>query len=80
MFPKWSDWNIQYTTKGLVKYRASQTMRTLTLAATIVGAYYIRKDVRGGLRAFLSLIRQNSIFALLKVLSILQRRIGGLGE
>lgn len=80
MFPKWSDWNIQYTTKGLIKHRISRMIRTFILAATIVGAYYIRKDVRGGLRTFLSLIRQNSIAGLLNVLNTLQRGIGRLAR
>ena len=57
MFPKWSDWNIQYTTKGLLKHRISQLLKVVALAAGIVGAWYIRHDVRGGLMGLLRLMR-----------------------
>ena len=58
MFPKWSDWNIQYTTKGLLKHRISQFLKVIAVAATIVGAWYIRHDVRGGLIGILRLVRE----------------------
>ncbi len=57
MFPKWSDWNIQYTTKGLLKHRISQVLKVIAVAASIVGAWYIRHDVRGGLMGILRLVR-----------------------
>ena len=57
MFPKWSDWNIQYTTKGLLKHRISQVLKVIALAASIVGAWYLRHDVRGGLMGLLRLVR-----------------------
>ena len=68
MFPKWNHWNIQYTSKGLIKQRIKQTLRTVTLLASIVGLYYVRKDVRCGLRAFDSLIKQKFRLGLLKML------------
>ena len=57
MFPKWSDWNIQYTTKGLLKHRISQVLKVIALAASILGAWYIRHDVSGGLMGILRLVR-----------------------
>lgn len=69
MFPRWSDWNIQYSSKGLIKQRIKQTVWTLLLAVGIMGGYYIRKDVRGGLILFHSLIRQNMKFGLLSFLT-----------
>ena len=57
MFPKWGDWNIEYTTKGLLKHRISQLLKVIALAAGIVGAWYIRHDVSGGLMGILRLVR-----------------------
>lgn len=73
MFPKWSDWNIQYTTKGLIKERIKQTLRLVTLLASIVGLYRIRKDVRGGLSAFDSFMKQKFKFGLLRLLDWAER-------
>lgn len=75
MFPKWSDWNIQYTTKGLIKQRIKQTLRVVTLFTSIVGLYYIRKDVRGGLRAFGSLMRLRFRFELLRLLRWVEKGV-----
>lgn len=80
MFPKWSDWNIRYTTKGLVKQRVRQTLRVLALVAMIVGLYYIRKDVRGGLRALDSFVKQNVKSGLLKMLSWAEKGVRMLPE
>ena len=52
MFPKWSDWNIQYTSKGLRKLQIQQTLKIIGLTLAIYVAYAIRHDFRGGLRAF----------------------------
>lgn len=57
MFPKYSDWNIQYTRKGLLKRRLSQLLKVILLAASIVGAWYIRHDVRGGLMGLMRAAR-----------------------
>ena len=68
MFPKWSDWNIQYTTKGLLKHRISQVLKVIALAATIVGVWYIRHDISGGLMGFLGLVRGYVKVGMLKLL------------
>ena len=39
MFPTWSDWNIQYTKKGLAKKRSRQATKTIALALGIIGGY-----------------------------------------
>ena len=80
MFPKWSDWNIQYTRKGLIKRRISQLVRTVALLTAILGAYYIRKDVRGGLRAMSAFVRQNIRIALFAVLDLAQKGVSMLPE
>ena len=78
MFPRWSDFDIQYTRKGLIKYRISQTLRVVVLIATIVGAYYIRKDVRGGLLAVRTLLRQRVKSTLFSILGVVQKAVSKL--
>ena len=80
MFPKWSDWNIQYTTKGLIKQRIKQTLQVVTLLVSIVGVNYIRKDVRGGLRAFDSSVRQMFKSGLLRLLGWVEKVVSMLPE
>lgn len=80
MFPKWSDWNIRYTTKGLIKRRAGQTLRALALIAIIVGLYYIRKDVRGGLRACDSFVKQTQKSGLLRLVRWAEKGVRMLPE
>lgn len=43
MFPTWSDWDITYTTKGLLKKRIKTLLSLLTYAAGIAGLYRLRK-------------------------------------
>ncbi|KAH3918183.1 hypothetical protein HBI56_144170 [Parastagonospora nodorum] len=56
MWPKWADWNIEYTKKGLWNQRKMRAMRALAVLLAIVGAYRIRqsgkrvKDVRESMR------------------------------
>ena len=80
MFPKWNDWNIQYTTKGLVEQRIKQTLQVVTLLASIVGLYYIRNDVRGGLRALDSSVRQIVKSGLLRLLGWVEKGVRMLPE
>jgi len=47
MFPKWSDWNINYTRKGLIKLRAMQALKVLLTAAAIIGAYRAKQSGAG---------------------------------
>ena len=78
MFPKWSDWNIQYTTKGLIKHRLAQTLKVIALVVSITGAFYIRRDVRRNLLDFLTLTRTYMELGVLKALMEGQRWVGRL--
>ena len=80
MFPKWSDWNIQYTRKGLLKRRISQTLRVLVLAAVIVGAYSVRKDIRVSLYMFQNMFRVNIKSALFEILRLAQKGVNMIPE
>ncbi|KAL8838053.1 MAG: hypothetical protein Q9170_002289 [Blastenia crenularia] len=44
MFPKWSDWDLQYTRKGLIRKRAGQALNVLLLVLALVGAYFLRRE------------------------------------
>ncbi|KAL8781921.1 MAG: hypothetical protein Q9194_000114 [Teloschistes cf. exilis] len=48
MFPKWSDWDFQYTRKGLLKRQARQALSVLLVASVVVGAYTLRSAVLKG--------------------------------
>lgn len=48
MFPKWSDWDLQYTRKGLLKRQARQALSVLLVASVVVGAYTLRSAVLKG--------------------------------
>lgn len=43
MFPKYSDWNVKYTPKGLRKKRRNEAMRYLALLLVLGGIYRARK-------------------------------------
>ena len=44
MFPKWKDWDLDYTRKGLLKKRAGKALRICVLVAAIVGAVKLRQE------------------------------------
>ena len=53
MFPRWGDWNIEYTKKGVWNMRRRRATRTLAVLLAVVGAYRFRQsglDVKGVLR------------------------------
>lgn len=80
MFPKWSDWHIQYTTKGLIKQRLWQTLRVVALLGAIAGLYRVRNDVRGGLRALDGAVKERVKFGLLRLLGWVERGVRMLPE
>ncbi|KKY18474.1 putative fungal specific transcription [Diplodia seriata] len=43
MFPVWSDWNITYTRKGLVKLYLQRGLRVLTAVVLLIGAWKARQ-------------------------------------
>ncbi|KAF2856180.1 FAD/NAD(P)-binding domain-containing protein [Plenodomus tracheiphilus IPT5] len=42
-FPTWSHWNIEYTSKGLVKIRRTRVLRVLAVLVAVVGAWRVRQ-------------------------------------
>ena len=49
MFPRWDDFNIQYTRKGLSKLRVRRALKIIFIIFTLCAAFSIRKNVSGGL-------------------------------
>ena len=74
MFPKWNDWNISYTKKGLFKKRIKTTLKCVVLVGCIVGSYRIRKTgtslvqvpdvvrqiIRSGFLSFLDIVQRSA--------------------
>jgi hypothetical protein len=44
LFPKWADWNIEYTKKGVAQKRKTRAVRVLALALLVGGAYRLRQS------------------------------------
>ena len=74
MFPKWKDWNVTYTRKGLRKQRLRQAVKYLAFAAALVGAYKTRQTGRS-LVHIPNLLRQYVRLGLLWILDTVGRGI-----
>ncbi|KAL8832198.1 MAG: hypothetical protein Q9191_000414 [Dirinaria sp. TL-2023a] len=57
MFPKWSDWDIEYTRQGIVKKRIRRALSFIAFVAGIVGSYQIWKGPET-VKFLLSLLQQ----------------------
>lgn len=64
MFPTWTDWDIQYTRKGLLKKSAFTLLKTLALIAFILG---VVKQKQNGLlpktRAYVRRVGRTVLFS-----------------
>ncbi len=83
MFPKWSDWDLQYTRKGLLKKRARQASGVLLLLIIIVGGYALRQQGSGifsGLYSLNHLLRRAVKQALFSASGIVNRAISRLPD
>lgn len=58
MFPKWNDWDIQYTKKGLRQVRIKQMMKLVAFISFIAGLFSIRKQPLKKLRDILTALKQ----------------------
>jgi cation diffusion facilitator CzcD-associated flavoprotein CzcO len=64
MFPTWSDWDIKYTRKGLVKKSAKKTLRTLAIIAAIFGIVRLRRNTAN--RSLRDILEEYTRLALLR--------------
>ncbi|KAH7080295.1 hypothetical protein BKA63DRAFT_240273 [Paraphoma chrysanthemicola] len=77
-FPKWSDWNIVYTRKGIRNNRRRSATRVLATVLAIVGAYRFRQSGLGvkDLKTVLQKFVQGSLASLLELRTVVQKQIG----
>lgn len=77
MFPKWSDFDITYTRKGLIKKRIRQGLMYLTFVVSIIGLYKARKRDAGFTSVYDTLRQQARGLAigLLKLLGVVIRSV-----
>ena len=75
MFPKWSDWDIEYSRKGLIKRRIRQSLTFIAFAAGIVGLCRIRWSGGGFGKLHVELWRQGKDLTV-GLLTALERGIG----
>ncbi|KAL9061780.1 MAG: hypothetical protein Q9206_000350 [Seirophora lacunosa] len=47
MFPKWSDWDLQYTRRGLMKMQARRALNVLLLTFAVFGVYTLQQQSSG---------------------------------
>ena len=47
MFPKWSDWDMQYTRQGLLKKQVRRACGVILLLGIIVGSFALRQRGSG---------------------------------
>lgn len=83
MFPKWSDWNLHYTRKGLVKKQAIRARNILLLVSIIVGAYWLRQGGSGsspGIQSFNQFLQRYVKQGLLGISAVVNRGITMLSE
>ena len=73
MFPKWGDWDIHYTGKGMIRQRVKQILQLLSFIAILMGALSIRQDPVAGLAAIPSVLTQMVQMALSTMLGMLDR-------
>lgn len=54
-FPRWADWDIAYTSKGVARMRRTRVLRVVAVAVAVVGAWRVRRSGVGvkDVRAFL---------------------------
>lgn len=77
MFPKWNDWNIAYTKKGIWAQQRTRATRLLAILLAIVGAYRLRqsgtgfRDVKDAIRSLV----QGSVASLGELWAVLRKQI-----
>lgn len=74
MFPKWKDWDVTYTRKGLLKQRLRQALKYIAFVAAIVGVYRTRQAGQS-MVDIPNLLRQYVRFALLRIQGTVNRVI-----
>lgn len=77
MFPKWDDWNIAYTKRGIWNIRRTRATRVLAVLLAVVGAYRLRqsdmsfRDVKDAMRSLV----QGSVASLGELWTLLRKQL-----
>ena len=77
MFPKWDDWNIAYTKRGIWNIRRTRATRALAVLLAVVGAYRLRqsgmgfRDIKDAIRSLV----QGSVASLGELLTLLRKQL-----
>ena len=77
MFPKWTDWDITYTSKGQLKQTLRQGFKVAAFVAFVVAAYRTRQ-AGGSIKGLPGLARDHVRSILTTALGFLGRGIGEL--
>lgn len=77
MFPKWDDWNIAYTRRGIWNIRRTRATRVLAVLLAVIGAYRLRqsgmgfRDVKDAMRSLV----QGSVASLAELWTVLRKQL-----
>ncbi|KAL1653512.1 hypothetical protein SLS61_004022 [Didymella pomorum] len=73
-FPKYNDWNIAYTTKGISNIRRTRALRMLGITLAIVGVYRWRKSGLGfkDIRAMIQNVLQGGLATAVQAWTVLK--------
>ena len=77
MFPKWSDWNLNYTKKGLFKLYLRRGLKALLPFAAVAGVYRARSSGVGPVE-LVRLLRSFVVGGVVNVLDASRSWIAGL--
>jgi hypothetical protein len=77
-FPKWRDWNIRYTKKGLVKLILTQGLKAVVLAGLIALIYVKSKQPNFGVRRLRQQLRLWRAVLAGSAISLLERLKDGI--
>lgn len=76
-FPRWKDWNIVYTSKGLAKIRRTRVTRLLLLTLMVIGTYRVRQNRLGveDLKAAIRNCLQSYLLRLVQIGTFVKKQI-----
>jgi cation diffusion facilitator CzcD-associated flavoprotein CzcO len=77
MFPKWDDWNIVYTKKGVWNIRKTRAIRGLAVLLAVVGAWRLSQSGLGfgDLKGVMRNVLQGSIASLRQLAGVVREQI-----
>ena len=77
-FVKWSDWNIEYTSKGLARMRLKRMIRVLALVLAVGGLWKMRTNGVGvkECRAWAGVVAQGAVQNAVQLLQRIRHTVG----